>query len=184
MKAKLWIAAFACLTAFVSCDLDLPSDVPDAGTDGGGPPPDAGSDAGTPGDELDEEGCEHLADGPAVSVTATATASGAPAIDADHQRYDIQLTPITGGKGGYVTFAADDEADFVFFLGANVPVTFRDAQDQEVEPEASATSSTTCTEIKGRYVVPLEVGMYTLSFGPTTEDQVSVVVEEAGHEHP
>lgn len=141
----------------------------------------AGCGSDTPQPSADAEGCEHLKEGPATAVTAAATEDAAPEIDSDHRRYDVALTSISGGMGGFVRYAASEAADFVFFSSADVPVQFLDATGTMVAPETSAKSSTGCVEIKGRHVVPLEVGPYTLQLGPTTVTSVSFVVEEAAH---
>lgn len=133
-------------------------------------------------ESADAEGCEHLQNGPGAAVTATPSASGAPAVSNDHKRYDIALVDVSGQKGGSVTFAASEATDYVFFLGADVPFSVANANGQAVAIEESAKSSSECTDIKGRHVVPLAVGTYTLSFGPTSATSVSVVVEEAAHE--
>lgn len=133
--------------------------------------------------EADVEGCEHLKEGPAASVTASTSASGAPAVSNDHKRYDITLPAGSGGNVGSVSFAAAEATDYVFFLGANVPLKVTNASGQEVTFEESATKSDQCTEVKGRYVAPLQVGTYTLTFGPTSESRVSLVIEETDHEH-
>jgi hypothetical protein len=138
------------------------------------------------GDEeenVDVEGCEHLQKGPASSVNATATATGAPEVKSDHRRYDITLTDVTGGKGGVVSFAVAEAADYVIFTSADVPVAVKDANGQTVAIEQSAKSSSECTEIKGRHTVPMAVGTHTLTFGPTTATSVSIVIEEAAEEH-
>ena len=135
----------------------------------------------------DGEACEHLKGGPAAAPapapTAAATADAAPAVAADHQRYDVTLIDVAGGKGGFVKYAASEATDYIFFLGADVPVEFLDAANAPVAPEASASNSTGCAEIKGRHLVPFEVGTYALRFGPTTQTTVSIVVEGAGHDH-
>lgn len=133
--------------------------------------------------EADVEGCEHLQEGPAAAVTATASASGAPAVSNDHKRYDITLPAGSGGNVGSVSFAAAEASDYVFFLGSNVTLKVTSAAGETVTFEESATSSTACTAIKGRYVAPLQVGTYTLTFGPTSESSVSLVIEETAHEH-
>ncbi len=133
-------------------------------------------------ESADTEGCEHLQNGPGAAVTATPTASGAPAVRNDHKRYDVALVDVSGQKGGSVTFAASEAADYVFFLGADVPFSVANASGQAVAIEESAKSSSECTDIKGRHVVPLSVGTYTLSFGPSSLASVSLVVEEAAHE--
>jgi hypothetical protein len=137
-------------------------------------------------ESVDVEGCEHLQRGPASSITATATATGAPAVKDDHRRYDIALADVTGGKGGSVTFAAAAAGDYVLFTSADVPVAVTDANGQAVAIEASVKSSPECTEIKGRHTIPMKVGTHTLTFGPTTGASVSIVIEpdEHGeHEH-
>ena len=133
--------------------------------------------------EADMEACEHLKEGPSSIVTATATASGAPAVDNDHRRYDISLVDVTGGKGGFVSFGVEEAADYILFTGADVPVVVRNAAGDTVAFEASVKSSTECTDVKGRHTVPLAVGKYTLSFGPTMQGVVSLVIEEMAHEH-
>jgi hypothetical protein len=134
----------------------------------------------------DIDGCEHLRSGPATMVTASATTSEAPAVRNDHRRYDIALVATTGGKGGSVRFAAPKASDYVLFLGSNVPVKVLDASGTQVPFEASATSSKVCGEVKGRHALPLKNEMYILTFGPTSESSVSLVIEEDvddGHGH-
>jgi hypothetical protein len=126
----------------------------------------------------DVEGCEHLQDGPSSMVTASASSSEAPAVRNDHRRYDIALVATTGGKGGSVRFAAPKAADYVLFLGSNVPVAVTDAAGTLVSFKASATSSKVCSEVKGRHEVSLKNEMYILTFGPTSESSVSLVIEE------
>lgn len=131
----------------------------------------------------DEEGCEHLQEGPAVNVTAVATGAG-PAVSNDHKRYDIALVDVAGGKGGAVTFAVAEATDYILFTGAAVPVKVTNGSGATVEFEESTTSSELCTDIKGRHVVPLTVGTHTLTFGPSTLSSVSLVIEEGGdHDH-
>lgn len=132
-------------------------------------------------ENIDVEGCEHLQQGPATAVTATATATGAPAVKDDHNRYDITLVDVTGGKGGSVTFAAAAEGDYVLFTSADVQVAVKDANGQVVGIEASTKSSSECTEIKGRHTIPMKVGTHTLTFGPTPLTAVSVVIEPDAH---
>jgi hypothetical protein len=135
-----------------------------------------------PHENPDAEGCEHLREGPAVALTAAAAAGSAPAIMADHQRYDVALVAVTGGMGGFVNYGAPEATDYLFFLDADVPVQFQDATSASVTPEDSAAGSTACADIKGRHLVPLEVGTYTIQIGPTTNTSVGIVVEEAAHE--
>ncbi len=130
----------------------------------------------------DVEGCEHLQEGPGAAVTATASTSGAPAVSNDHKRYDITLPAGTGGNVGSVSFAVSEATDYVLFLGADVPVKVASSAGAEVTFEETATRSEECSEVKGRHVVPLQVGTYTLTFGPTSQASVSLVIEEMAHD--
>jgi hypothetical protein len=140
---------------------------------------------GCGGDEetADNEACEHLQEGPATSVNASASETGAPSVSNDHRRYDIALTDVTGGKGGTVSFAASEAADYILFTGADVPVTVKSGSGQTIAAKASVKSSSVCTEVKGRHTFPLSVGTYTLTFGPTTATSVSLVIEEDDGDH-
>lgn len=144
--------------------------------------------AGCGGDDedeahVDEEGCEHLQKGPGVAVTAAVSGMG-PAVSNDHKRYDIALADVAGGKGGAVSFAVSEATDYVLYTSASVPVKVTNGSGTEVSFEESANSSSLCTEIQGRYVVPLTVGTHTLTFGPSTISSVSLVIEESGeHDH-
>ncbi|WP_375766022.1 hypothetical protein NR798_30535 [Archangium gephyra] len=132
--------------------------------------------------EADVEGCEHLQEGPGAAVSASASATGTlPAVSNDHKRYDISLPAGNGGNVGSVSFAAAEASDYVFFLGSNVTLKVTNSSGETVSFEESATSSTECTNVKGRYVAPLQVGSYTLTFGPTSESSVSLVIEETAH---
>ncbi|HYH94681.1 hypothetical protein [Hyalangium sp.] len=139
------------------------------------------------GDEetADVEGCEHLQGGPASSINATAATAGAPEVKADHRRYDITLVDVTGGKGGTVSFASAEEAHYVLFTSADVPVAIKDGSGTTVALEESVKTSSECTEIKGRHTVELAVGTYSITFGPTSATSVSVVMEEdaGAHDH-
>jgi hypothetical protein len=135
------------------------------------------------GENADVEGCEHLKGGAASSVNAVASTSGAPAVSNDHRRYDITLTDVTGGKGGTVSFAAAKEAHYIIFTNADVPLAIKDANGQTVNAEESVKSSSECTEVKGRHVFPMKVGTHTITFGPTTQTSVSIVIEEEAGEH-
>jgi hypothetical protein len=140
------------------------------------------SDSSAPDEEHpDAEGCEHLQDGPAVALTAGSVADdSAPAVAADHRRYDIALS---GEATSVVRFAAGEATDHVFFLDADLPLAFVAADGAVVEPEEKLASSSECADIAARYTVPLEVGTYYLRFGITAAAGVSLVVEEADHDH-
>jgi hypothetical protein len=127
--------------------------------------------AGCSDDEvsLDAEGCEHLREGPAVP-----TPSGG-AIDDDHQRYDLTLSP-SANPAGVVTFASSREDHYFVFLSRDVPLTVRQG-GKEIAPTGFVDGSPACTEIATRSQFHLSVGTYELVFGPTSETSVSIVIE-------
>ena len=138
---------------------------------------------GAGAESVDVEGCEHLAEGPSTGVSgSTAASTGAPGVSDDHRRYDIRL--VDDGEGlhfGSVSFAPGEAGDYVIFVGQDgVPITIADAAGDPVTVEDSAVSSPECAEIRGRHVVELGVGTYVLTFGPTSESVVSIVIEHDG----
>lgn len=131
-----------------------------------------------------EEACEHTKEGPFQDVTATAAADGAPSATFEHTA--VRITLVAEGNDntqnvGYVTYQADEAAEFAFFLSAEVPMEITDANGAAVEIEESADVAE-CGEVAKQHNADLEVGTYTLKIGPTTETTVSLVVEEASHE--
>jgi hypothetical protein len=126
--------------------------------------------------EGDEELCEHLNERPGVQVQAGDDPMGAPAVRADHLRYEIALNEVAGGYEGLVSFASDRAGERVVALDADVPF----AVFQGVNPLAltsSATSSEACVEIKGRSTFELGVGTYAFKLGPTALTSVGLVIE-------
>ncbi len=134
---------------------------------------------------LEEEACEHMADGPFESVTATTDAASGPSIAVEHSRVDVTL--VDDGNGmftGFVTFPAGEEAEFAFFLSADVPFTITDSGGTEVAAEETNGPLDACaTDVLASMVYDLEVGTYTIEIGPTSETEVGIVHEEAGGEH-
>jgi hypothetical protein len=137
----------------------------------------------TPHNSLAAEGeaCEHLKSGPAVAVTTTAEATGAPEVKADHKRYDLTFVAGAGGNRGVVRFNSAESAEWSFFMNKDIPVVVRDAAGVSLPILERSTSSTLCGEIKAQNVFMLGVGPYTVEFGPTTETTVGLIVEET---HP
>ena len=128
------------------------------------------------------EACEHIEMGPAVALTAAAVSSAsAPKLGDDHRRYDVSLVDVTGGKGGYVSFAATTAGDYIFFTTAPVTLKMRTSAMTDVAAESSDAMISECTEVKGRHVYDLEVGTYIVGIGPETTDTVSFVIEPATH---
>jgi len=124
----------------------------------------------------DDEGCEHLQNGPAMAVTATSAAAGAPSVSDDHKRYDVTLP---SGAAGYASFAPSKAGDYIFFLDQAVPFAVQNAAGAAVAIESSSLTGAKCTEVKGRHVLELAVGTYRLVFGPSSSvSKVGLVIEE------
>jgi hypothetical protein len=73
--------------------------------------------------------------------------------------------------------------EFVFALSKAVPVTFKGPAGSAVAIEKTETTGSPCTEVAVRHEVPLTLGRHTLTFGPTAETSVGMVIEEVAHSH-
>lgn len=133
-------------------------------------------------DDPDAEGCEHIANGPAQTITAAENTADAPEVGTDHKRYDVGLVDMSGGKGGVVKFASSEHGSYVIYLDVDVPVTVRDARNAQY-PLSSTSSIESCSEVKARHEVHLDVGTYFFSFGPTDAEKVGLVLEQGAHDH-
>lgn len=133
---------------------------------------------GTPAADI--EACEHLKEGPAVAVQAVSPSATAsiPNISEPHKRYDITLVASGSEFVGKVQYNSAAASEYIVFLNQDVPLTLFDTNNARVSIENSATGSAECAEVKGRHLVDLGVGTYTLSFGPTTVSSLSVVIEK------
>jgi hypothetical protein len=130
--------------------------------------------------ETDMEGCEHTKEGPAVAAQAIASAGpSAPVVADDHKRYDVTLV---NGKG-VVKFQSGAAKDYIFFANEATQLAVTDATGKAVALEASATSSPACSEIKGRFLVELDVGVYYVSL-ESSAAKVGLVIESSeAHDH-
>lgn len=141
-------------------------------------------------EDPDAEACEHLAEGPAIAAQAVSEVTSPALADVGepHTRYDIALTDVTDGKGGWVRLPVAAAGDYIVFLDADVALaafagdgtTAREAEDVDDHSDA-------CETIRGRHVFEFPVGETLLWFGPAATDAVSVVIEAAGdhedHDH-
>lgn len=127
------------------------------------------------------EACEHAAEGPSRPVQA-AEADAAPAIQSyAHARVDITLLAGADGNGGSVAFNVGEAGDYLFFLTADVPLTFSDdAGAVEIEETAVVDA---CAVVAVSHTVELSPGVVTLTFGPTDATEVGLVFEMAGEHH-
>jgi len=144
----------------------------------------AGACGGHEHEDIDVEGCEHLEEGPAVSVVATAEDETAPVIAPDHKRYDITFLDGVAGKVGKAKIEVV-AGDYVFFMNADTPLALKALATGAVAvPRAAVKSSKSCSAIRARYTVGFaSVGTYLLDFGPTTLSSVGMVIEHSAHDH-
>lgn len=104
MKGTMRIATVAAAgLALAACD-DEETTTP-TGTSQTGTATGTGAGTGTgsgggPHEDLDEEACEHLADGPFADVTAADSTSGAPDVSAMHTAHRITLVDVAHAGGG------------------------------------------------------------------------------------
>lgn len=128
---------------------------------------------------VDAEICEHMAGGPAVAVAAAdASASSLPSVGTDHKRYDLSW----GGDEGRVRYASGAEGELRLALNAEATVKLLDASGQVVAPEASATGSSACAELKAIHTFDVKVGPYTLVLSGGAK-KAGLVLEAGSHQH-
>ncbi len=136
----------------------------------------------TDGETPLEHACEHIAGTP-TAVTAASTDAGSPDVSKPHTPYSVQLIDFKANKGGMVKFVADESTDFIIFLSSAIPLKVRDAAGGDIDIEETITSGIDCAGIKAYHTVPLTQGTSYLEFGPTSETQVKMVIEEGEHGH-
>ena len=143
----------------------------------------AGADAGEEehGHDVEEELCEHMAEGPAVAVTAGSTLTDAPDVSTEHTRHDVTLLADEGSVySGSVAFAADEAGEFFVALNTDVTVAFLTGSGDAIAIEETEMGSELCTEVGIIHVIDLEVGTAELRFSGATEEVVQVVIEHGG----
>lgn len=133
---------------------------------------------------IDKVACERLQAEDSTSLVAAVDLTLAPTARSGHRRYDVTLTDIGGAKGGFLTFAPTESADYAFFLDQDVALRLLADGGRELQPEMMGRAGR-CPEVKGRLIVNVPKGAHALAFGPTNQDKVGLVIEEdpRGHEH-
>jgi hypothetical protein len=130
------------------------------------------------GEGQDAELCEHITEGPSQVVSGSASPTAT--VQDNHTRYDVTLADGTGGKTGKVSFAAAAAGDYVIGLNADVLLAVKDGAGTAVAFEEVKKEGNACAALVARYLVPLGVGTYTLELGPTSAEQVGMVIEKSG----
>ena len=128
---------------------------------------------------IEAEFCEHFTGGPYRMVTSSTTAAGAPDVTFEHTSVQITLN----GGAGFVTYASGEMTDHAIALSKDVPLKVaQGGADLTIESTEKPTDAP-CTELAVIYTVGLGVGTATLELGPSSEAEVSLIVEEAGEAH-
>lgn len=132
------------------------------------------------GEETDLETafCDILANGPETSVTATESADGAPEAFVEDSAVEIALVAGDPDFSGYVSFTTDEAGSYAMGLSDDVPVEVMDSEGATISLEQSIDGAA-CADLAVRHTVSLELGTYTLYFGPTDVDEVKLVAEES-----
>lgn len=132
------------------------------------------------GEETDLETafCEILANGPEVDVAATESADGAPEAFMEDSAVEVGLVAGDPDFSGYVSFTTDESGSYAIGLSDDVPMEVMDADGASISLDQSIDGAA-CADLAVRHTVSLELGTYTLYFGPTELDEVSLVAEES-----
>ena len=131
------------------------------------------------GESAEEEGCEHMKEGPSKTITASLASEAMP-VDAstEHTRYDVTLVAGDMQNGGVVRIVVDSAGDHYLFLNKDVPVSMTRVGGDVVAPEKSEGAVAECSsDILKHYVFELEVGTYDLTFGPAGDTDIRFVFE-------
>jgi hypothetical protein len=132
------------------------------------------------GENINEEGCEHMQQGPFVDVTAGSDRTSAAEVKGDHKAYRVTLAP----RGiNYVKLAADKKGDVILFLSADVTLEVQDDKGAKVSIEETDRDIKECTEVKVKHTFEAAgVGTCYFKLIPGGQAQVTLVLE-AGHAH-
>jgi hypothetical protein len=128
-----------------------------------------------------------MANGPEQALSLPDLAGGEEGnIGQAHTRFDVTLFEDEGNRFGTVQYPVSEAGEYVFALSADVPLVLFDAESARVEALAEQVDTSACaSDIATTVVYDLDIGTYTVSFGPTSTELVSIVVErhDGDHDH-
>ena len=125
-----------------------------------------------------EEACLHILEGPfAVSNATLEVDESAGNINRAHHAYTVSLVENTDGDyQGAVIYDASASDTYGIFTNIDVEVAVY-TEEQESLPVVT-TVVDECIEVARQHTVEMQEGRHFIFFGPTTDGEVSVVVEE------
>lgn len=128
--------------------------------------------------------CKHLADGPAVPISAAADLSSTQAVTGTHVRLDVTLP---AADVSYFAYTAAAEGEYLFYADSPVTLTLHHADGTESAAERSldAAALAECPGFVMAFVFDLAAGDNILSVSDATGELARFVVEAVGaaHEH-
>lgn len=131
-----------------------------------------------------EDACEHMADGPALAVTAAGSGDGPlPDVSASHTRFDIALAPAGVDRGGFLAFKADGKNDFFFALNRAAALDIRDSAGTAMVREGAVDTASGCAVVKGIHAYELPAGTFILRLAAPDSSVSLVTVEGSSHAH-
>lgn len=141
-------------------------------------------------EEVLMEACEHMAEGPSRQVQAAPWGDASPpSVATPHTRYDVALGNVEGGQGGDLSFAVSEAGTLWIALSEAVSLQVLRRTDGQVVDALEEVNGEglPCQEVHRAVAFPVTVGTLVLRIGPTSRDQVSLVLEllggESAHDH-
>jgi len=129
------------------------------------------------GAALVDHSCFHAKYGPFATRLATPGPKATevtPDLDPVHSEYRVGLA----GSESAVTYEPNRSGDFSVFLGTDVTLTVRSSSGNVVPESVTFVGRTGCDALPISHVFELERSQrYILSFGPTSSEEVVVVIE-------
>lgn len=142
--------------------------------------------------EVIEHGCLHMTDdGDVINADSTMPGPHMDGEDYEHTKLKVALVSTADGKLGYIHFGPDITGDIVLMISEDIPLSVTNrttSGDTQTEIEQTLTSleieeDAGCSLLKKAIVFEAKKGGNIVQIGPASFDTVSVIIEEAGHEH-
>lgn len=125
--------------------------------------------------------CEHVdAEGTEVEAATSMDDALPTSIEISMEPYLVTLPP---GAGGYVRIVVEEDSTAVLFVGTEGSVQSLSFCDYEVELADPAPNGMCSEEIPEHYHLHLWSGIWHLELGPTTGDEVWLMLVPLVHAH-